>query len=230
MTGNSFFLPQTNRPDAAQTNIHVMVDLETLGTHPESPIISIGAVLFDPMQQDSGETLYKRSFLRRITLESSLTACPKVDPATIAWWFTQQDEAIKALVGPDAVALRDGITTFRSYCSDRYPRTDDLFFQGHSQFPLACMMWAKSPDFDAVILSHAFKTFKEIDPFAFWQRRCVRTIQDLAWPNGPETRPDFHAGMGVKHDARADAVAQAMTVQAAYLKLGLSQKTQFSSF
>lgn len=221
MSGSSFFL-STPAGAAPQTNIHAMVDLETLGTNKQAPILTIGAVLFDPWRQDSGEALYKRAFLRRVTLESSLTLCPKVDAATIDWWFRQPDEAIKQLVGPDAVSLRDAIVAFRRYCFDRDPRLNDVFFEGHNQFPQACLLWAKDPDFDCVILDHAYSVCGELNTWQFWQSRSVRTVQDLAWPEGPESRPDFHAGIGVKHDARADAVAQAMGVQAAYKRLGLS--------
>lgn len=224
----SFFLPQSPA-ERVQTNIHAMVDIESLGTNPQSPIISIGAVLFDPRVQDEGQALYKRAFYRKIAIQSAVPH-GKVDADTLAWWFAQDPEAIKALVGDDVVSLKDALVAFRQYCVDRYPRTDDMFFQGHAQYPQACMLWAKSPDFDAVILSHAFRATGEINPWAFWQNRCVRTIQDLAWPDGPDTRPDFHAGIGVKHDARADAVAQAMCVQAGYRQLGLSAPAQFSTF
>lgn len=221
----SFFAPVTNPlREQPQTNIHAMVDLETFGTNKEAPIITIGAVLFDPWRQDSGEALYRRAFLRRVTVESSLAACPKVDAATLQWWFTQPDEAIKQLVGDDAIALRQALIDFRMYCFDRFPKGNELFFEGHSAYPQACMVWAKDPDFDCVILDHAYRAVGELNNWQFWQNRSVRTIQDLAWPEGQEQRPDFHAGVGVKHDARADAVSQALMVQAAYLKLGLSKK------
>lgn len=224
-----FFLPAKNPAERPLTNMHVMVDLETLGTHPEAPILTIGAVLFDPWQLDTADGLYERAFIRKVAVQSSLAACPRVDGDTLAWWLSQEDAALKALVGEDVVSLKEALVAYRQYCVDRHPKTNDWFFPGHSSFPQASMVWAKSPDFDCVILANAFRTVNEINPWAFYQYRCVRTVQDLGWPEGPDSRPDFHAGT-VKHDARADAVAQAMCVQAAYAKLGLSKPPQLSSY
>jgi hypothetical protein len=67
-------------------------------------------------------------------------------------------------------------------------------------------------------------------PWNFWSCRSVRTVQDLAWPDG--ARPDFDVKGGVAHDARWDAVTQAMMVQAAMFRLGLSkdQEVKFEKF
>ena len=59
-------------------------------------------------------------------------------------------------------------------------------------------------------------------PWRFWECRSVRTVQDLAWPN-PDERPHFDVPGGVAHDARWDAVTQAMTIQAGMRRLGLSR-------
>jgi exodeoxyribonuclease VIII len=227
---NGFFLPAAHPAERPPTNMHVMVDIETLGVHTEAPILTIGAVLFDPWQMDGAEALYSRAFIRKVAIQSSIQFCPKVDGDTLAWWLNQDDAALKALVGEDVISLKDALAAFRQYCVDRHPKTNDWFFNGHSAYPQGSMLWAKSPDFDCKILDHAFSVTKEINPWAFWQYRCVRTVQDLAWPEGPDTRPDFHAGVGVKHDARADAVAQALCVQAGYQQLGLSKPAQFSSY
>lgn len=230
MTATGFFLPAKNPVERPTTNMHIMVDIETLGVHPESPILTIGAVLFDPWVQDNAQALYDRAFIRKVAVQSSLAACPRVDGDTLAWWLGQEDAALKALVGDDVVSLKEALVSYRQYCVDRHPKTDDWFFHGHSHFPQASMVWAKSPDFDCVILANAYAKTNEINPWAFWQYRCVRTVQDLGWPEGPDTRPDFHAGAGVKHDARADAVAQALCVQAAYRELGLSKPVTLSTF
>jgi exodeoxyribonuclease VIII len=206
----------------AVTNIHVMVDLETMGVRPGAPIISIGAVLFDPNTQDTVQALRSRGFFRRIDVEDAATHSNGVEPATLKWWLTQEDAAIKALVGADAVGLREALKEFRQYCVDRFARGADLFFADHPRFPKACAIWAKGPDFDCKMLEAACARVDERMPISFQHYRDVRTAQNMAWPD-PEDRPKFD--VGTAHNALDDAIEQAMTVQAAYKELGLSPET-----
>lgn len=216
-----FAKPPETKQELELTNVHVMLDIETMGTSPTSPVLSIGAVLFDPTVQDSVQSLEEIAFFRRIDITDAIEHSGGVEPDTLKWWLQQEDAAIKELVGDDAVSLRQALMEFRQYCIHRWPKGDDIFFPGHSQLPQACMVWANSPNFDCVILEHACKQVGEQFPFRFFQYRDLRTLKDLAWPNGPDTVPKFQ--FGVKHDARADAVNQALVVQAGYLELGLAK-------
>ena len=230
----SFFLKKTKQPSHdvrsdEVTNIHCMVDIETMGTRPDSPVITIGAVLFDPQDQDNVDSLEKRGFLRRIDIADSFTNSGGVDPDTLKWWLQQDDAAIKELVNGEFVSLKQALIDFRNYCVDRAPQLEGKFFPGHTQYPIACALWAKSPDFDCKILESACRAVGESMPMRFYQYRCVRTLQDLAWPDGPDSRPTF--AYGTAHDARADAVNQALMVQAGYMQLGLSKSdVTFSTF
>ena len=108
---------------------------------------------------------------------------------------------------------------------------DDGFFDGFSRLPQACKIWANAPNFDCTILEDKYRRVFELDveqkfPLLFFTWRDCRTIKDLAWQD-PEAVPVFD--VGVKHDARADSVSQALMVQAAYLALGLSQ-AKFDTF
>lgn len=222
------YTPPATKGDVVQTNIHLMVDIETLGKKPGAPVVSIGAVLFDPRKQDDVSFLEERAFLRRVDIEDAIN-CGAVDGETIKWWFSQEDAAIKALVTGEALSLKHALEDFRQYAVHRWPKGDDKFFNGHCQYPQACVVWANSPDFDCKILEYACREVGEVFPFQFFQYRCLRTLKDLAWPNGPDSVPKFAAG--VKHDARADAVNQALVVQAGYKALGLStQDVQYSTF
>lgn len=209
-----------------ETNqVDLMVDLETLGVSYGSPIITIGAVLFDPRRQDTAKYLMDRALLVRVDLEDAVRNSAGADPGTLAWWFRQEDAAIKALVEGDVVHLRKALLDFSDYAVARDGRLDGFRFSHPEikRLPPAQILWAKSPDFDAKLLEYAFTQVGLPNPFKYSQYRCVRTIQDLAWPGGTQERPKFDTG--VKHDARADAVQQAMTVQAAYLQLGLGLQT-----
>lgn len=71
---------------------HLMVDLETMGNGPYAPVISIGAVFFDPNTGETGE-----EFSVNISLESSMRYLARPDASTILWWLEQSEEARKSL-------------------------------------------------------------------------------------------------------------------------------------
>lgn len=71
---------------------HLMVDLETMGNGPYAPVISIGAVFFDPNTGETGE-----EFSVNISLESSMRYRARPDASTILWWLEQSEEARKSL-------------------------------------------------------------------------------------------------------------------------------------
>lgn len=62
--------------------------LETMGTKAGCPIISIGAVYFDPMTGEMGDEFYTA-----ISLESCMEVGLVPDASTIMWWMQQSDEA-----------------------------------------------------------------------------------------------------------------------------------------
>ena len=56
---------------------HLMVDLETMGNGPYAPVISIGAVFFDPNIQDSMAT-HRINPLRRLIVSQSGILLPRL--------------------------------------------------------------------------------------------------------------------------------------------------------
>ncbi len=68
------------------------------------------------------------------------------------------------------------------------------------------------------IIRSACEKLKILVPFHFSSERDVRTSEELAWPDGDI--PKFNEGTA--HDAADDAVAQALSVQATYQRLGMS--------
>ncbi|HHU2899688.1 TPA: RecE family exodeoxyribonuclease, partial [Escherichia coli] len=73
----------------SRTCDHLMIDLETMGKNPDAPIISIGAIFFDPQTGDMGP-----EFSKTIDLE---TAGGVIDRDTIKWWLKQSREAQSAI-------------------------------------------------------------------------------------------------------------------------------------
>ena len=211
----SFFKSTEDKRDE-HTNIEVMVDIETMGTTASSPVLTIGAVLFDPLRQDTYDYLLERSFLRQIKISESIKNSSGVDGDTLTWWLQQDDVAIKGLVSENAIGIAEAFEDFSQYCRSRNATTE-RFFPGHSEIPQACRVWAKGPDFDCKILEESYSRLNMFFPFKFWEYRCVRTVTDLGFPNG-----DPPVIEGIAHDARHDAIGQAMVVQFAYEALGLA--------
>ncbi|EFP8312189.1 exonuclease, partial [Shigella flexneri] len=69
----------------SRTCDHLMIDLETMGKNPDAPIISIGAIFFDPQTGDMGP-----EFSKTIDLE---TAGGVIDRDVIKRWLKQSREA-----------------------------------------------------------------------------------------------------------------------------------------
>ncbi|EIN8137959.1 3'-5' exoribonuclease, partial [Escherichia coli] len=74
----------------SRTCDHLMIDLETMGKNPDAPIISIGAIFFDPQTGDMGP-----EFSKTIDLE---TAGGVIDRDTMKWWLKQSREAQSAIM------------------------------------------------------------------------------------------------------------------------------------
>jgi exodeoxyribonuclease VIII len=208
----------------------LMIDLETLGTRAGAPVITIGAVLFDPLATDTVEGLLSRSFYRAISITEAVNNSDGVAGDTLEWWFRQSDEAIKALVADPIYSTSQALEAFYHYAESRGMGWTAEFFPEHPHLPKVGRVWAKSPDFDCKMMESLWRRFPKwyAWPYRYNQYRCVRTLMDLAWPSGPGGRPIFD--VGAKHDARVDAVEQALTVQAGHRALGLSESVQFFNY
>ncbi len=174
---------------------HLMVDLETMATGPNSVILTIGAVKFDPhgssVDRSSHNILY-----RRIDTESCEALGMVIDPATLDWWSKQDPVIIDEAFNPE----------------DRIPVTQAL--DEFHKFAWGCdAFWSHGSIFDIVILEHYYRTLKKPLPWNFWQIRDTRTIFDLGYdPQMPKDQ---------KHNAFEDAYRQAVGVQNMYRKVVL---------
>lgn len=75
---------------------HILIDIETLGTKPFSPLISIGAVEFKP---EEGQTL-GREFYQVVSLSETITSSLTMDVDTLKWWMQQSDKAREVFKEP----------------------------------------------------------------------------------------------------------------------------------
>lgn len=175
----------------------VMVDLETLGTQPYSPILSIGACAF--RLDEAGPIV--DVFYQAVDLESSLDLGMRPSGGTIKWWV-QQDEAARARAfhDPEAVKLPLALDAFTDWLNSR---------------PLK--MWGNSARFDLGLLEAAYKLCSKEVPWQFWDERCYRTVKSL-----PGAKKVNLLRFGIHHNALDDAISQAVHLRQLYTKLGLN--------
>lgn len=168
---------------------HVMVDLETLGTEPFSPILSIGACRFYmEMEKPISTTPDDDTFYQAITLESCFEVGLRPSAGTIVWWMGQTKGAQQVFTDPNAVALPVALDAFTDWLNSR---PDEV--------------WGNSARFDLGLLSAAYKACGKRDPWVHWKERCYRTMKSL-----PEVAGITIPRVGTHHNALDDAMSQAL--------------------
>lgn len=137
----------------------VMLDIETVGTHPGCAIISIGAVLFNLEDGELSETL--PSFYTGIKLSSSLYHGLDMDPATIVWWMKQSDKAREHFINTQehGHTLDEALLRFSKWFH---------FVEGQS-------VWGNSNRFDCGILAEAYRLLSTNIPWNGKKERDMRT-------------------------------------------------------
>lgn len=158
----------------------IVVDLETLGTKPNSGIIAIGATTLD----------YKYTFYRTIKKSSLDFYNFGWSADTMAWWHRQpahvREEAFNG-----TSTIRDALQEFQKWlyvvCKDK-----------------EAQIWGNGAAFDNVILKNAFTRLDLSVPWSYKDDMCYRTIRTLLGSRIKE--PEF---VGDKHNALADAIHEA---------------------
>ncbi|HDX6790032.1 TPA: 3'-5' exoribonuclease, partial [Escherichia coli] len=184
----------------SRAGIHLMIDLETMGKNPDAPIISIGAIFFDPQTGDMGP-----EFSKTIDLE---TTGGVIDRDTIKWWLKQSREAQSAIL-TDEIPLDDALLQLREFIAEN---SGEFFVQ----------VWGNGANFDNVILRRSYERQGIPCPWRYHNDRDVRTIVEL----GKATDFDARTAIpfeGERHNALDDARYQAKYVSAIWQKLIPSQ-------
>lgn len=170
---------------------HIMVDIETLGTRAYSVILSIGAVAFN---FDSPPDL-KKSFYRNIELSETSQSGRTITYTTVGWWFQQPDNAIKGLLTPKPVGLREALVDFEKFI--------------HKNLGKKCAMWANGATFDLSILRNVLEQHK-LSVWHYRQEACMRTLRHMEHLVGLKWSDE--STVGIKHNALDDAIRQATYV------------------
>lgn len=178
---------------------HVMVDVETLSTHPDAAILSIGAYKFDP-------NVFEFPGKIADPLPSDLSfyanvadSTGHVDTETVHWWLAQYATKQTALLIPEPMTERQALLGLHEYLG----RTPDVI-----------AIWSHAT-FDVPILESAYRRHYLTVPWHYRSSRDVRTvIEDTygAYVRVEEVEPGFPHNP-YPHRADWDAWHQSLVVQ-----------------
>lgn len=147
-----------------RNNPNIMIDIETLGTSPNSVIATIGAMKFDRSTNlKSFEEM--TSFYYRIDLQSCQSLGMITEEDTAKWWDNQDEKS------------REEIYSTENRVSIQQALEELSEFIGNNPYTT---VWAQGPHFDCTILENAYKKCNLQVPWAFWNVRDCRTLFDIA--------------------------------------------------
>lgn len=169
----------------------LMIDLETMGTDPNCPIVSIGAVFFDVNTKQKGAT-----FHMALDINEQIKRGRLVTGDTIKWWM-QQSDAAKKIFSEHAKLASIVLPTFVKWYA-----TNGLVVP---QLPVKnrAFVWGNGATFDLSILEDAFRMYGIECPWGYNKAMDLRTFKRFKAPEKKVVVP------GTAHNALDDAIGQA---------------------
>lgn len=170
--------------------LHGMIDLETLGTKPNTAILTIGAIKFDPFTNNEP---HNPLYLHVDVDEQTETLERSVDQNTLDWWQQQKDSVREEAFRQDNRINLDNVTKkLNKWCVG------------------VEYLWCHGPLFDYCILENLYTQLGKPIPWSFWQIRDSRTLFGMMTK---DPRTEIQEEL---HNALADSYYQAKCVQTAY--------------
>lgn len=164
----------------------VMVDIETLGTGPNSICVSMAAQTF------TNDGPVGAPLFLPLDMSHQIAVARGGDQDTLLWWFEQalkNPQAIKRSFGRERLHLPDAFGQFLRYAKG------------------AETIWANGPQFDLVILEGVFKGAPW--PFGHRTARDMRTLREEA---GMPYEWQPEGWVGIDHDPVDDCLFQIAVV------------------
>jgi hypothetical protein len=174
----------------------IMLDLETLGTKPDTVILTLGAVKFNPYNQE----MPGPGFYVRPNVDEQLGRGRSYNEDTLVWWNKQAEDVREEALG------EEGRISVEQMLGDL-----NRFLVGVDN------IWCQGPAFDIVILENIYYQYGWPCPWHHWRIRDSRTLFGV---HG-DPREKNKAGL---HNALEDCVSQAQGVQLTYARLGLEPR------
>jgi len=173
----------------------VSLDIETLSTHKDAVILSIGACTV------SLDGSSERTFSVNLDVQSQIDAGRHVSADTLKWWMAKEGQAqLDAFIGED-VPPAVAIEMLRGWLkSEGYPP-----------------VYTKGPAFDGAIIESLAESFGVEPPIPYRKHRDLRTLEDVLATLCEFDEPRERRLCALKdrayhnitvHNALADAIAQ----------------------
>lgn len=190
--------------------MHIMIDLETLGTKPSAPIMQIGLAAFQllPITEgnipDGAAALITASTTINIAVQDHIIrGRVKVDEETVKWWKRQDPRAIDSLTNPPAVGIHLAGGLLREFVKLYAPDEEGR------------RVWYNGAVFDGGLLEILAEQLGEELPWRYNAPRDMRTVKDLARDLAGWEAP----ARTVLHSGEDDARAQVVELISAYTAL-----------
>ncbi len=161
------------------SEIHVMLDLETMSTESNAAICSIGAVKFSLDQGIIDE------FYCTVDAADCKQHGLHISADTVKWWSRQPKEVLEQL-RKDNLPLIEALTKFSKW-------------YGIKSLPT----WGCGAGFDNVIMENAYKAVMMKRPWTPWLDRCYRTMKEVIVIPQEDRLGTYHNALDdAKHQAR----------------------------
>lgn len=161
------------------SEIHVMLDLETMSTESNAAICSIGAVKFSLDQGIIDE------FYCTVDAADCKQHGLNISADTVKWWSRQPKEVLEQL-RKNNLSLVEALTKFSKWYGTK---------------PLPT--WGCGAGFDNVIMENAYKAVMMKRPWTPWLDRCYRTMKEVIVLPQEERLGTYHNALDdAKHQAR----------------------------
>ena len=183
--------------------IHVVVDLETLGTRPGSVILQVGANAFCTHEALDSHDNFAITLNKLDSLGFGFTT----DKETEKWW-SGQSEATRIGVFNGTASVAETLTAFDSYM-ERLQR--EAASKGKD-----LLIWGNSNDFDLGLLRAYYQHFGQEIPWNFRKERDFRTLKELFPATYNEAKRNLVNPS--PHDAYCDAKWEAQVLEHILLK------------
>ena len=185
--------------------MNLMLDLETMGTAPNTVTLSLGAVAFNR------EGIIAKE-LFEFDIEEQFHLGREASGSTLKWWMKQDNEARKVFEDNDfKIKVSQFFTGFESLI--------DMSLGVVKESRGELKPWGNGANFDTVIIEDLYRRHHEkrenAIPWKFWNVWCFRTFNNMTKCKDLVPRKQTQ---GVKHNALDDAIYQTNCVLAFYNK------------
>ena len=175
---------------------HATIDIETLGSTPDTVVLTIGGIKFDPMVDDGLHS----QFYYRLDADEQLEMGRTITQTTLEWWDKQPEEIKAEAMDPeDRISVNETLKALNKWLVG------------------VDKVWCQGPVFDIGILENLYKQINLHHNWSFWNIRDSRTLFSLM-DSDPRKEIDFAA-----HNALADAIVQSLCIQKVYKSLGIDK-------